>query len=100
MHSPPQIGSIGDAKKELEDVEKDAQTLMSDDAEIEPAASGPEGARASSSVDEQGTGMDAVTPQAATTAVGEAMSGSGGDAAPDASSEVVEDTENHERRSG
>ena len=38
-------GSIGDAKKELEDVEKDAQTLMSDDAETEPAASGPEGAQ-------------------------------------------------------
>lgn len=83
-------GGIDDARRELMDVQREADGLMSEDRNVAGAGSDP------SATSDDETGADAITPQAATTTVGEAVAG-GGDAAPPAD---AEDTEKHERRSG
>lgn len=85
------VGGIGDAKKELEEVEKNAEALMSD----EPSAT----STSSASADNGAAGAEGIDPRAAATAVGEAMTASR-DAAAESPGEVAEDTESHERRSG
>jgi sec-independent protein translocase protein TatB len=88
-------GSIADAKKELADVERNAEDLMSEDA-----AAGTDSSGALESLDDDETGADAITPQAAATSLGEAVIGGDGGTAPDDPAAVDEETESHERRSG
>ncbi len=91
-------GSIADAKKELADVERNADDLMSEDAEATGAGTDSSGAL--EAIDDDETGADAITPQAAATSLGEAVIGSGDGAAPEDSAAADEETESHERRSG
>lgn len=80
-------GSIADAKKELADVEKSAEGLMSEDADVE-------------TIEDDETGADAITPRAAATSLGEAVTGGADEAVPEDSAQADEETESHERRSG
>jgi sec-independent protein translocase protein TatB len=80
-------GSIADAKKELADVEKSAEDLMSEDADVE-------------TIEDDETGADAITPQAAATSLGEALTGGADEAVPEDSAQADEETDSHERRSG
>jgi sec-independent protein translocase protein TatB len=88
-------GTISDAKKEFAGVQKDADALMS-----EETTDGPGSSPAPGSDDE--TGADTTTPDAAATAIGEAVSAPAEVPlpAPDqALDEAVQDTEPDERRS-
>ncbi len=88
-------GTISDAKKEFADVEKDTEKLMSGETTDPPGSSDSLG-----SDDE--TGADTVTPDAAATAIGEALSAPAevpAQAADQTLDEAVQDTESDERRS-
>jgi len=80
-------GSIADAKKELADVEKNAEDLMAEDADAE-------------TIDDDEAGADGITPQAAATSLGEAVTGAAEGAEAEDLAGVDEETESHERRSG
>ncbi len=87
------IGTISDAKKEIAGVEKDADVLMSGETTDRPGTS------ATHAGDDE-TGADTITPNAAATAIGEAVSAGAEAPAPDqALDEAVQDTESDERRS-
>jgi sec-independent protein translocase protein TatB len=81
--------TIGVARKEIADVEKDASEIMSD----EPSA--PVAASDSDAGDDDETGAEALTPDTAATAIGEAVSGQPSVATPEA---AVEETQEDERR--
>ena len=86
--------TIGAAKKEMADVEKDAQAIMSDDSTTSSNAPEDDGS------DDDETGADPLTPSNAATAVGEAMSALGDPQVPAGTSEqAVENSEDDERRS-
>jgi sec-independent protein translocase protein TatB len=93
-------GSIADAKKELADVEKNAEDMMSEDAEVETTDSSASSSGASETIDDDETGADAITPHAAATTLGEAVTGGDDEAVPEGSAAGDEETESHERRSG
>ena len=86
--------TIGVAKKEMADVEKDAEAIMSNDSTTHSSAREDDGG------DDDETGIEPLTPSNAATAVGEAMSVLGDPQAPAATPEqAVENTEDDERRS-
>jgi sec-independent protein translocase protein TatB len=87
--------TISDAKREFAGVDKDAEELMSGETIDPPGASDTLG-----SDDE--TGVDRVTPQAAATAIGEAVSARvevPAQAPAETTDEAAQDTESDERRS-
>ncbi len=87
--------TISDAKRGFAGVEKDAEELMSGETIDPPGASDTLG-----SDDE--TGVDRVTPQAAATAIGEAVSARAevpAQAPAETTDEAAQDTESDERRS-
>jgi sec-independent protein translocase protein TatB len=87
-------GTISDAKKEFADVEKDTEKLMSGETTDPPGSSDTLG-----SDDE--TGADTLTPDAAATAIGEALSAPAevpAQAPEQTLDEAVQDTEPDERR--
>ena len=88
-------GTFSDAKNEIAGVEKQAEELMSEEAVDPPVATDT-----LDSDDE--TGADVVTPEAAATAVGEAVSARTeipAQAAAGTSDEAVQDTQSDEQRS-
>ncbi len=87
--------TINDAKKEFAGVEKDAEEMMPGET------TDPTGASEALRSDDE-TGADTVTPQAAATAIGEAVSARAevpAQAPAETSDEAAQDTEPHERRS-
>ena len=86
--------TIGVAKKEIADVEKDADTITSNDPTVPSSASEIDDGN------DDETGAEPLTPETATTAVGEAVRGHADTAAPAESPErAVESSEDDERRS-
>jgi sec-independent protein translocase protein TatB len=81
--------TIGVAKNEIADVEKETQGLMSDESAARPST--PGGADG----DDDETGAEPITPDAAATAVGQAASTQ---ASAGTSEEAAENTQEDERR--
>ncbi len=91
--------TISDARKEIADVEKEAGNPMSEQSPVPPDASDMLGS------DDYETGADEVTPEAAATTVGEAVSAHSevpaqtpAETSDDTSNEGVENTQNDEQR--